>query len=457
MNIGKFGTFAAAAMAIAGCCDNCKVDEPQAETPAQAEVAPAEVAPAEAVPAEAAVNIVPLTDAEAATVAVRVGDRTITRGEIDADVMLVIKPNLSKIPADQIEEARSTLSKRIAMQFVQKAVMLNHAAEIGVKATEEDIAAAKAEILQNAPGAPATFEEFVAKLPVSPERVERDIVDQVTVRNLIKRLEKMAEGSSVPSEEDIDKAVAEVDSQYVEAAKTSLDAEAAIKVIKSKLDADPSQFEALAREFSECPSGQKGGDLGAFPRGQMVPEFEKAAFSLEPGVISEPVRTSYGWHIIKVLEKIPATEASGDTPATPEKVHALHILKLARDPQPKPTREEIISGLTQEKALEKLDVYMRNVIRSMKIESEVYPELVPSFDDEPPAVEPDVAPEKEPEADDVVEMLSETVVPEAAPEAAPAVVPEVAVEAAPEAAVETVPEVAVEAAPEVVPEAPAAE
>ena len=61
-------------------------------------------------------------------------------------------------------------------------------------------------------------------------------------------------------------------------------------------------FSKLAMEKSQCPSGKKGGDLGTFGRGRMVREFENAAFTLQKGQISQPVKTEFGWHIIKRLE-----------------------------------------------------------------------------------------------------------------------------------------------------------
>ena len=59
-------------------------------------------------------------------------------------------------------------------------------------------------------------------------------------------------------------------------------------------------FTDVAKRFSKCPSGSKGGDLGWFGKGMMVPEFEKAAFETAEGNIVGPVKTQFGYHIIKV-------------------------------------------------------------------------------------------------------------------------------------------------------------
>jgi parvulin-like peptidyl-prolyl isomerase len=65
-----------------------------------------------------------------------------------------------------------------------------------------------------------------------------------------------------------------------------------------KLEAGES-FDDLARIFSRCPSSRQGGDLGVFSRGQMVEPFEEAVFALEPGQLSAPVRTRFGYHVIQ--------------------------------------------------------------------------------------------------------------------------------------------------------------
>lgn len=78
------------------------------------------------------------------------------------------------------------------------------------------------------------------------------------------------------------------------------DKEKALDVI-SRLEKE--KFEDLAKELSSCPSSQNGGDLGVFASGQMVPEFDQALEKMEKGAISEPVKTQFGYHVIKLVDK----------------------------------------------------------------------------------------------------------------------------------------------------------
>ena len=73
--------------------------------------------------------------------------------------------------------------------------------------------------------------------------------------------------------------------------------------LKTKIDNNEITFEDAAKQFSSCPSGQQGGDLGYFPRGVMVKPFEDAAFSADLNKVTNPVQTQFGWHLIKVTDK----------------------------------------------------------------------------------------------------------------------------------------------------------
>lgn len=79
-----------------------------------------------------------------------------------------------------------------------------------------------------------------------------------------------------------------------------------IEDIQKKLNKGE-DFAALAREFSQCPSGSRGGDLGYLGRRQLVKPFEEVAFALPPGQVSDIVETSFGYHLITVIEKRPET------------------------------------------------------------------------------------------------------------------------------------------------------
>ncbi len=101
---------------------------------------------------------------------------------------------------------------------------------------------------------------------------------------------------------------------------TKAEAEDVIKKLKNG-----AKFEDLAKQVSLDGSKDYGGDLGYFTASEMVPAFSKAAFALQPGEISEPVKTQYGWHVIKLEDR----KAGGPQPY--EKVHDAIKLVLLRE------------------------------------------------------------------------------------------------------------------------------
>lgn len=92
--------------------------------------------------------------------------------------------------------------------------------------------------------------------------------------------------------------------ESVSAAHILVDTEEKALLILAKIKAGEVSFEDAARENSSCPSGENGGDLGTFTRGQMVPEFDKAVFEMQVGEITDaPVKTQFGYHLIKLNAK----------------------------------------------------------------------------------------------------------------------------------------------------------
>jgi peptidyl-prolyl cis-trans isomerase C len=117
-----------------------------------------------------------------------------------------------------------------------------------------------------------------------------------------------------------------------------------IKQVQKEVKAG-GDFAALAKKYSEGPSGKNGGDLGYFGRGQMVKPFEDAAFGLEPGQTSDIVKTQFGYHLITVTGK----KAASTTPY--EEV-----------------KEKIGSHLKQQKTTESVKVYIESLKKDAKIE-----------------------------------------------------------------------------------------
>ena len=116
---------------------------------------------------------------------------------------------------------------------------------------------------------------------------------------------------SVP-QDSVEAAHILISTQGVEASQVAAKEKIAKELREEIVAKKGENFAEMAGLHSDCPSKAQGGDLGEFEKGQMVPEFEKAAFSQEVGAIGDLVKTDFGYHIIKVNGRKPAKTLSFD-------------------------------------------------------------------------------------------------------------------------------------------------
>jgi peptidyl-prolyl cis-trans isomerase C len=131
------------------------------------------------------------------------------------------------------------------------------------------------------------------------EDAKKNILKQHAAKSILSSVEVTEEELKDFYNQNQDKFVA---GEQVTASHILVQTEEEAKEVLSKLNNGVS-FEELANEHSQCPSKNQGGSLGQFGRGQMVPEFEEAAFTAEVGQLSDVVKTQFGYHVIKVTDK----------------------------------------------------------------------------------------------------------------------------------------------------------
>lgn len=230
-------------------------------------------------------------------------------------------PELSRLTVrepDKRAEERSRLLKSALDALIGEKLMEEQIQELGLTVTDSDVDMAVADVRkQNNISDSAQFERLLATEGFTIDSYKEFLHKQMARMKLVQL--KVSPKVKV-SEEDLKAAY----TQYSH--MESGDAEVHARHILVQVDpkATPQQVEAarekavalaaearkpgvdfaqLAREKSEGPSAAEGGDLGFFRRGVMVPAFEKVAFALKEGEVSEPVRTQFGWHVLKVEER----------------------------------------------------------------------------------------------------------------------------------------------------------
>jgi peptidyl-prolyl cis-trans isomerase C len=244
----------------------------------------------------------------------RVNGRPICRFDLDnaiqAYAMEQHRKTMDQLAPNELEQALDHALETL----VARELIFQQALAQGTLADEAMIAAEKRKILANFPGE-TEFYATLAKGGISPEMYHRMLRQDVTV-NLVSAA-KLAEVPK-PSEAEIVQTYQRYPEQMVRSGRVRAshilirvdnkdDAAAQQLIDELQQRAGSEDFASLARQYSQCPSAQTGGDLGYFRRGDMVREFEQVAFSASIGEVAGPVRTQFGLHLIKVLAKEPDT------------------------------------------------------------------------------------------------------------------------------------------------------
>lgn len=292
------------ALSLAGC--GGAAPAPKAESAVPAESASLEAAPADAGAPEAAVD--------PSAVVARVNQTDITESQIQEMLDRFMGQMGGQVPPDQMADLMPRIRERILEELIMRQVMVDAVAREGISLTDEEFAEVKTELAQELP--PGTvMEDYMAEAGIS----EGELREQMTVRKMIiARADAVAQPTPAEIRDFYDQNQegfaqdASVTASHIlikfgddddDAAKTAK--RERLASLREELLAG-ADFAEMARNHSDCPSRSNGGDLGAFGRGQMVPEFEDAAFSQDVDVVGDIVETQFGYHLIKVTGKTEA-------------------------------------------------------------------------------------------------------------------------------------------------------
>lgn len=316
-------------------------------------------------------------------VAVEVNGQTMTMGQIESDVAKLIAARGGDLPDEQKTYMHQMMRTQIAKSFLFENALVAQAKAAGYVVTEADRKAREAEFIKGMsgrPDAPKSLAEFAEKFPLGKDRLLAEFENGILIDKMIKdEVAKSGRDFTAEAQKMIDSIVSNNEAQVSVAAE----ALTKIKAIRAEL-AKPGvtnvaeKFAALAKEHSACPSSSKGGDLGEFTHGQMVKEFDEAAFSLPVGKVSDPVKTQFGYHLILVTDKIPAVEAKDDAPATPEKVRASHILVKAGEKRTVPELEQVVEYLKNQAKSDIVQKLIQSSLKASKVSaSDEFKHLLP--------------------------------------------------------------------------------
>lgn len=259
-----------------------------------------------------------------ALVLVDVGGTKLTVAEADRQIMAMLGSKVSQIPPEQMEMLIGRFRQQAVQGFVVRTLLSQEADRRKLTVSAADLDAELALIKTRLPEG-KTLDEILKAEGMTTEQLRSDLTAKLRIDMLL-RAEVPTNG--VVSDEDVAKFYNEQKERFqqpetVEArhilikvdaadeATVKAEKKAKIEEVRKQLVAG-GDFAKIALANSDCPSKERGGDLGAFPRGQMVKEFEDAAFTQATNAIGAVVETQFGYHVIQVTKHEVAKTTSLD-------------------------------------------------------------------------------------------------------------------------------------------------
>lgn len=291
---------------------NCYVQNVSAETQTP-EVTP--VAGSEAEPEVKPIESAPKQPAPS-DVLIRVNGEEITRGEVMEAMNSSMQQMAGRVPPQQMQQLSAQMYGQIKQDMINQKLLEAAIAESDVVVTEEAVAEQIEEIRASVPeGLP--LETALSAQGMSMEELTKGLKEEMVMGQFLETIvadidDATEEGAMAFYEENPEsfEEPAKVSASHILISFEAEDSEedkaakkASLSEIRGSIITEEITFEDAATEHSGCPSKAEGGSLGSFGKGQMVPEFEVAAFSQEVGEVGDIVETNFGYHIIKVTER----------------------------------------------------------------------------------------------------------------------------------------------------------
>jgi len=285
-----------------------------------------------------------------------VNGTVITQAELDSQMKIVIDRLRAsgRLPdVSQLDQIRS----QVLENLIARELLYQESQKKGIKISEEEVNKQLINVKAQFPNE-AEFNNAMIRMNLTEasikEKLQRDlalkkliedeVAPKVTVSDSDIRAfyENNPETFKQPERVKASHILIKVDPKADASQKA--EAQKKIDLVQAKLQKGE-DFGALAKEYSEGPTGPKGGDLGYFTRGQMVKPFEEAAFAMKPGEVSGMVETRFGYHLIKVTDKTPEGTMPYDD-----------------------VKERLGEFLKQQKIQEEINVYVKSLEEKAKIE-----------------------------------------------------------------------------------------